>query len=489
MATPQPDAARFALARFGLGVRANQSEADLRAIGRDPRGALIAELEAPATQLSAELKSSDEAGAILRTLQMQQRQARAAAANAAPAPAMAAEAAAPPAGGITPAPTSTAPAAAMPAAPAGRPPPTPVEEIVRAELASRYARACEADLGLNERLVWFWSNHFCISADKGGLVRVMAGAYEREVIRRHLADDFGAMLMASARHPAMLLYLDNGRSVGPNSPAGRRQNRGLNENLAREILELHTLGVRTGYEQHDVTAFATVLTGWTMSNPGDVDALPFRFRFNPRTHEPGPKTVLGSTYPEGEAGGLRLLADLAVHPATARHVATKLVRHFVADDPPAALVATVEAAFLKSRGRLRQTVRALIEAPETFAAPPAKLRPPAEWIVALHRGLGLSPEPQRLQRSLTILGQPTWRVPSPQGWPDETAPWMDGLVQRVDIAHLAVRAARLSGSPFAVAEQLLGTGASEATAEAIRRAETPQQALTIAVMSPEFLRR
>lgn len=487
MATTRPDPARLALARFGLGVRAGQSEADLRAIGRDPRGALLAELEAPRAQPSAELKSSDEAGAILRTLQMQQRQARAAANTA---PAMPAEAApAAPQGAMASTPATSGPMAPAPNMPAGRPAPTPVEELVRAELAARYARACEADLGLNERLTWFWSNHFCVSADKGGLVRVMAGAYEREVIRRHLADDFGSMLMASARHPAMLLYLDNGRSVGPNSPAGRRQNRGLNENLAREILELHTLGVRTGYDQSDVTAFASVLTGWTMGNPADANALPFRFRFNPRTHEPGPKTVLGTSYPEGETGGLQLLADLAVHPATARHVATKLARHFVADDPPAALVAKVEAAFLKNRGQLRPTVKALIEAPEALEAPPAKLRPPVEWMVALHRGLGLAPEPQRLRRSLTILGQPTWRVPSPKGWPDENPPWMDGLVQRVDIANLAIRAARLPDSPFAIAEQLFGTGASEATVETIRRAETPQQALTIAVMSPEFLRR
>lgn len=479
MATMRPDPARLALSRFGLGVRADQSETDLRAIGRDPRGALIAELEAAPTPLAGDLKSSDEAGAILRALQMQQRQARAAAAGTPPA--MPSE------------PTAMAPATpAMPMTPApptARQPPTPVEELVRAEISARYARACEADLGLNERLVWFWSNHFCISADKGGLVRAMAGAYEREVIRRHVTADFGTLLAASARHPAMLLYLDNGRSVGPNSPAGRRQNRGLNENLAREILELHTLGVRTGYGQGDVTAFASVLTGWTMGNPGSPDALPFRFQFNPRTHEPGSKTVLGVVYPEGEAGGLRLLADLALHPASARHVATKLVRHFVADDPPPPLVATVEAAFLKSRGDLRATMKALIAAPEAFEAPPAKLRSPAEWLIALYRGLGLPSEPQRIQRSLTVLGQPTWRVPSPQGWPDESAPWMDGLVQRVDIANVLMRAARLSAPPLAVSGQLLGAGASEATAEAVRRAETAQQALTIAVMSPEFLRR
>ncbi|QCI63421.1 DUF1800 domain-containing protein [Phreatobacter stygius] len=474
MAIPRLDPARLALSRFGLGISVGQSQADLNAIGRDPRGALIADLTAPDRPLTGELKTSDQAGQVQRAAQAERQQARAAAAEIArPA-------------GSGPA----APAAAEMPAPS-RPPaaPTPMEQVIRAEFAARYLRACEPGLGLRERLVWFWSNHFCISMDKGGLVRAMAGAYEREVIRRHVTGDFAAMLMASARHPAMLLYLDNGRSIGPNSPAGKRQGRGLNENLAREILELHTLGVRTGYGQDDVTAFAAVLTGWTMGNPGDPDALPFRFRFNPRSHEPGPKTVLGKAYPEGEQGGLQLLADLARSPATARHVATKLVRHFISDTPPASLVARLETAFLATGGNLNATTRALIEAPEAFEAPATKLRRPFEWVVALHRGLGLAPEPQRFQRALTVLGQPTWRVPSPQGFSEDSAPWMDGLVQRVDIAHLFVRSAQISGSPVPIADLLLGPRMSEATREAIRRAETPQQGLTIALMSPEFLRR
>jgi uncharacterized protein (DUF1800 family) len=325
--------------------------------------------------------------------------------------------------------------------------------------------------------------------DKGGFVRAIAGAYEREVVRRHIGGRFAGMLMASARHPAMLAYLDNNRSIGPNSPAGRRQNRGLNENLAREILELHTLGVSGGYSQADVTAFANVLTGWTMGGPNEQDAVPFLFRFNFRTHEPGPKTVLGKTYPEGEAGGLALLADLAAHPSTAAHVATKLVRHFVADDPPPAITAKVERAFITSQGDLIPTLRALIEAPETWQVPPSKLRSPVEWVVAMHRGLGLDPEVQRLQRVLNILGQPTWRVPSPKGFADESAPWLDGLGPRVDIAHLLVRAAKVAGSPVPVAERLLGDKASRETLEAVKRAETTLQGLTIAFLSPEFLRR
>ncbi|MBN8944254.1 MAG: DUF1800 domain-containing protein [Rhizobiales bacterium] len=479
----------MALARFGLGISAGQSQADLNAIARDPRGALIADLTAPERPLAGDLKTSDEAGAILRAIQAERQQARAAQPPVAQSPVAPPPTANPP----QPATTSPAPAATTGAvpAPAAPPPvaPTPLESLIRAEFTARYLRACEPGLGLRERLVWFWSNHFCISMDKGGMVRAMAGAYERETIRRHLDGSFASMLMASARHPAMLIYLDNARSIGPNSPAGKRQNRGLNENLAREILELHTLGVRTGYSQDDVTAFAHVLTGWTMGSPGDPDAVPFRFRFNPRTHEPGAKTVLGKSYPEGEEGGLRLLGDLARHPATARHVATKLASHFIADNPPAGVVAKVEQAFVATDGNLPATMRALIETPEALDMPATKLRQPFEWVVALHRGLGLSPDLQRFQRALTVLGQPTWRVPSPQGFAIESAPWMDGLVQRVDIAHLFVRAAQIGGSPVPIAELLLGPDMSPETREAIQRAETPQQGLTLALMSPEFLRR
>ncbi|QCK88277.1 DUF1800 domain-containing protein [Phreatobacter aquaticus] len=468
MARPRLDPARLALARFGLGVSTALSDADLAAIGRDPKGALLAELNAPERPLGAEPVSSSEAGAQERAFQQQQNAERAA--NRMQGP---------------PAPP-TGPQVQGPPAP---PPANPIQGLVQAELIARYGRASDPVIGIRERLVWFWSNHFCVSMDKGGLVRVIAGSYEREAIRRHVTGSFAAMLMATTRHPAMIAYLDNGRSIGPNSVAGRRQNRGLNENLAREILELHTLGVNGGYSQQDVTAFATMLTGWTIGQPNDPDAVPFRFRFNPRTHEPGPKTVLGRTYPEGEEGGLTLLGDLARHPATSLHIATKLVRHFVADQPPQALVSTVSKAFSASAGDLKATVRALVEAELSWTMPETKLRQPVEWVVALHRGLGLAPDIGRIQRALNVLGQPTWRVTSPKGFPDETAPWLDGLAQRVDVANLFARIVPAAQNPLAIAERLLGPSASPETRQAIRRAESPQQALTLALLSPEFLRR
>jgi hypothetical protein len=206
------------------------------------------------------------------------------------------------------------------------------------EAKARFHAALGADIGFAERLTWFWSNHFCVSADKGG-VRPICGAFEREAIRAHVLGRFGDMLLAVESHPAMLVYLDNARSIGPNSRAGQNRRRGLNENLAREILELHTLGVRSVYSQDDVTSFAKVITGWSIVPPRQDPERGGAFNFNPRMHEPGPQTVIGKRY--GEAGveqGRQVLADLARHPATASHVARKFARHFIADEPAPALV-------------------------------------------------------------------------------------------------------------------------------------------------------
>ena len=175
-------------------------------------------------------------------------------------------------------------------------PPVP-QQICLREARARLDSALAADIGFAERLAWFWSNHFCISADKGAL-RAVVGAYEREAIRPYVAGRFVEMLLAAESHPGMLVYLDNARSIGPESIAGRNRGKGLNENLAREILELHTLGVRTVYTQTDVTRFAAVITGWTVVPPREPQGG--TFIFNPRMHEPGAQTILGKAYPDGE---------------------------------------------------------------------------------------------------------------------------------------------------------------------------------------------
>ncbi len=383
-------------------------------------------------------------------------------------------------------------AGAMQAAPADTPAPAaqrkdPGERIYLDEVKARLDAALDADVGLVERLVWFWSNHFCVSAAK---IRSMAGAYEREAIRPHVLGRFEDMLLAAESHPAMLFYLDNSVSIGPGSVGGINRNRGLNENLAREILELHTLGVRTVYTQQDVTAFAKILTGWTFRSPADDPELGGQFVFNSRVHEPGPITVLGREFPDvGVEQGRTALRMLARHPATARHIASKLARHFVADDPPPALVARLEQAFNDSGGDLKKVTEALVAAPESWTDSRAKLKRPDEWVVGALRAAGVRAEPGRYSAGQAMLGQPIWRPPAPAGFSDMSAEWFDGLGQRFDVAENFAGRISDRADPMAMLEAALGPLASKETRDGLARAESRKQALTLLFMSPEFLRR
>jgi uncharacterized protein (DUF1800 family) len=354
------------------------------------------------------------------------------------------------------------------------------------EARARVDAALYAEIGFVERLVWFWSNHFCVNQDK----TVMAGAYEREAIRPHVLGRFADMVLAVEGHPAMLLYLDNAQSIGPNSVAGVNRDKGLNENLAREILELHTLGVRTVYTQADVTNLAKVLTGWTIlptvSNPDHGG----EFVYIRRAHEPGPQTVVGKDYEDtGTGQGRAVLADLARHPATASHVATKIVRHFIADDPPPVLVEKLEQRFLDTDGDLKEMAKALVEAPESWVPEQAKIKRPAEWLVAALRATGLSGDIARLSGGMALLGQPLWRPPAPKGFSDDNAAWLDGVAQRLDVANSFAQRAAESLDPEAIADAALGPLASAETRRAIAGAASKPQALTFLLMAPEFLRR
>src|SRR5712691_5808867 len=375
---------------------------------------------------------------------------------------------------------------AAPAAPA-QPPPEPLgRTIFFKEAKARFDAAVQSDLGFVERLVWFWSNHFCVNAD----ATVMAGGYEREAIRPHVVGRFADMLLAAEGHGAMLLYLDNAQSIGPNSVAGINRDRGLNENLAREILELHTLGVRTVYGQADVTRFAKILTGWmirdTVSDPDHGG----EFVFLRRAHEPGPQSVIGHDYPDSGVGqGRTVLADLARHPATARHVATKLARHFVADEPPPTLVDRLASRFLDTDGDLKEVARALVSAPEAWAPEQAKIKRPPEWIVAALRATAQSGDIRRIVGGLNLLGEPLWRPPAPKGFPDDNAVWLDGLTQRLDIANTFAQRVADRLDPHTIAEAVIGPLASAETRQAIAGAESKPQALTMLLMAPEFLRR
>ena len=240
---------------------------------------------------------------------------------------------------------------------------------------ARFRAATETDYPFHERLVHFWSNHFAVSADKQP-VSALAGLFENEAIRSNLGGKFYDLLVAVEKHPAMIIYLDNQRSSGPNSSLGQHANRrrrdqqfGLNENLAREILELHTLGVDGGYTQQDVTSFAKVIAGWSIGGGRGrfPDGVPGTFLFRNDIHEPGKQTILNQTYKDsGLRQGEAVLRDLATDESTAGHLATKLVRHFVADDPPANLVSKITQVFLDSGGDLPTVHAALVESSEAW---------------------------------------------------------------------------------------------------------------------------
>jgi uncharacterized protein (DUF1800 family) len=473
-----PKAAVLALHRFGFGPRPGAIEA----MASDPQGALLAELDRPGAGLlaAAELPSSGAASravfeynaerAAKDKLERRRRElAQAAGGNA----------------GMESPQLTMAPAPTAPAMTETEPVPLP-RQIFLDEAKTRFDAATAAEHGFVERLVWFWSNHFCVNAD----ATVMAGAYEREAIRPHVLGRFADLLQAAEGHPAMLVYLNNAQSIGPNSVSGINRDRGLNENLAREILELHTLGVRSGYTQDDVTAFAKILTGWTIRNTANNPDQGGEFMFLRRAHEPGPQTVLGRAYTDtGIEQGRAVLADLARHPATGRHLATKLARHFIADEPPPALVERLTRRFAESDGDLKEVARALVTAPEAWSPDRAKLKRPAEWVVAFLRATGLGFNIRRVVAGLGLLGEPLWRPPAPKGFTDDNAAWLDGLAARLDIASNVAQRVGDRYDPQAVTETALGPLASADTRRAIEHAESRPQALTMLLMSPEFLRR
>jgi uncharacterized protein (DUF1800 family) len=365
--------------------------------------------------------------------------------------------------------------------------PEPGRGIYLEEAKIRLGAALTSNIGFTERLVWFWSNHFCISADR---IRSMSGAYEREAIRPHVLGSFTDLLLAAESHPAMLFYLDNLGSMGANSIAGINGNRGLNENLSREIMELHTLGVRSGYTQDDVISFANVLTGWTLVPAGGDPEHGGEFSFNPRLHEPGTQKVLGKSYDQdGVEQGRAVLRDLAVHPATATHVATKLARHFIADEPPPALVERMARVF-RETGDLKETAKAMVTAPESWTQPPAKLKRPSEWVVAMVRAAGLTQvDPERFTSGQLLLGEPLWRPPSPKGFPDDEASWIDGTGRRLDIANSFAERVTDKVDPHEIIDHVLGSQVSDDLNQAVARAESRQQALALLFMSAEFQRR
>jgi len=371
--------------------------------------------------------------------------------------------------------------------------------------SARLSSALTTTTPFVERLVHFWANHFAVSADKLQVIP-LAGLLEFEAIRPHVLGKFSDMLLAVEQHPAMLVYLDQAQSIGPDSRAGQfiaargQQKRGLNENLAREILELHTLGVRTGYSQADVTEFARALTGWTVSGLARGPAARMLgggqtgdFAFAELIHQPGDRQIMGRRYGEdGQRQAHAILMDLAANPATAKHLSTKLARHFAGDDPPPAMVERLSQAYLKSGGDLPTVYRAILASPEAWAPQLLKFKTPWDWSVSALRAFNQDAlDPTLAGTLMNQLGQPVWKPGSPAGFDDIAASWAapEALVRRVEVAQRLAERVSSSVDPRVLADKVLPGALGEPTRTAIAHAESPVEGLALLLVSPEFVRR
>lgn len=379
-------------------------------------------------------------------------------------------------------------------------------EVFRVERRARVMKAAKPEIGFAERLVTFWSNHFSMSVWKDNTVLATYGQLERKVIRPNLTGSFADMLVGVMQHPAMIAYLDNADSIGPRSPIGKSWGVGLNENLAREILELHTVGTGGGYTEADVTEFARIITGWSFVRGWEVDGHwnggketnRGQFIFREDWHEPGAITLMGTRYPAGGiAQGEAALKDLARHPKTAEHIAFKLLLHFVSDAPEEDMVDALAEVFLDTGGDLGAVCRALVEMPRAWSLPMKKLRTPYELAVAQFRATGADYPPLSdewvFAEPLYYLDNLPWEHGAPDGYADESAAWLnpDGLRVRLDTAQFFAdwfeRA--LKRAPADLAEDLFGPALSNASRAAIAGAGDARGGYTALFMAAEFQRR
>ncbi|NTI78065.1 DUF1800 domain-containing protein [Rhizobium rhizogenes] len=486
--------AAIALSRFGLGADSN----GVAAIASDPRGALreeITERFVP-VPVGVELKPTADLLVALYDFQEQRKQARAQPVAVAAPPVTTSQGPQPAMSGGDMKAGQPGQSTPMPKAMASPPPPAAAylpQQVFLAEAEARFNGTIRQPLiGFGERLAMFWANHFAVSTSSGEEVHILAGAFEREAIRPHVFRRFSDMLLAVETHPAMLTFLDNRQSIGPDSKANAKGKRGLNENLARETLELHTLGVDGGYTQADVTTLARIITGWTVVRGQSPLGASGTFAFNANAHEPGDQTLLGLTYADhGFGQGREALHDLSRHPATARHIATKLVRHFVSDVPPPALVEKLSATYSKTDGDLSAVYLALLGSDEAWDPKLVKIRSPLEFVIALLRASGEKPKPNVIVGALAAMGQPFWAPSGPNGFPDTVDAWASGqgLSTRMDVANTIANAAPPQVDPRRFVSDSLGPLLSDETLRAVSRAETRSQGLAIAYLSPEFQRR
>jgi uncharacterized protein (DUF1800 family) len=393
--------------------------------------------------------------------------------------------------------------------------------IITPELPARYAKHLEPEVGFVERLVLFWSNHFSVSLRSNNIVWTTAAHMERDIIRKHVLGKFSDMLKGVMEHPAMVVYLNNRESIGPNSPVGRTKRLSFNENLAREILELHTVGSNPFkrldprsdpdqnfgkdqqpdyYTQDDVKEFAKILTGWSIYEKDD-GPLRGQFRFIDAHHEPGAMTVMGTTFGQpGIEQGRAVLDMLANHPMTAQHIAFKLLRHFVMDRPTPAMVRTLALVFIRTGGDLKAVARALLRLPEAWSTPLDRLRQPHLWLVSQTRALGFDKAQCVALRGdfrsyLEHLNNHPWHCVTPDGYPDRDSAWRsdNGLRIRTHIAcdliNKAFKSAYSGPRPRQLARDLLPEAMSAESMSAIEAHASHLSGLPTIFLTPEFLHR
>ncbi|WP_246263525.1 DUF1800 domain-containing protein [Caulobacter soli] len=463
MSLPSNDMmAAIAATRFGLGARPDEIDA----ARSDPRGFLTAQIRPEGADQPQGVESSAERLAQAREFQMQRQAA---------------------------AKVDGDPKAAPVKAELAKNARNAMRDQTGDDFLARAQLGATTDAAFRERWALFWANHFTVSSSRQN-VGPLIGPFEQEAIRAHAFGRFEDMLVASSTHPAMLLYLDQAQSVGPNSKVSIYQRThaqkvgGLNENLAREILELHTVGVNAGYSQADVTEFARAMTGFSV---GQEPNTSFRFRDN--AHEPGVHTVMGRRYSqEGQAQALAVMRDLAASPHTAHHVSTKLAAHFVSDTPPPTLVARLEKSYLDSGGRLDELARTLVQSPEAWDPTPTKFKTPYEFAISTWRAMGAQSAPiGKLPSMVTNLGQKPFSPPSPKGWDDTAQVWCapDALIQRLRFSQGLAALSADGVDPNVFAQSALGARLTPPVAKAVARAETRREAMALLLMSPEFQRR
>jgi uncharacterized protein (DUF1800 family) len=369
-------------------------------------------------------------------------------------------------------------------------------DITQKEISVRMQHAITTENDFSERLSYFWSNHFAVSIDKRAAT-LYAAPMEREAIRPHLNGSFSEMLLAVTQHPAMLLYLDNVRSVGESSKFANAKNKnpkrasGLNENLAREILELHTVGVKSGYTQTDVTEFARALTGWSVPSKQNLESATAAFQFNSATHEPGNRRVLGKEYrANGIEQATMILRDLAMHPATANHLAFKLAQHFISDTPSSAMVNRMASAYLKNGSQLEPMYHVMINSDEAWSPQARKFKTPLEFVISACRSTGISlrGHERHVYSLLERMGHLPFMSRSPEGYGDTFADWSgpDALFKRLQAASTIAEWAPRNINVLDIAKVSLGNSPDNETISAIQRAESSHQALSMLFACPAF---